>query len=66
MFIGRVDNDVNENDITSYILNNFNVKAVNLEKIDIKASHYAAFKLTINSIDKDTLPNPDKWPSGIN
>ena len=65
MFIGRVDNDVNENDIICNILNNFNIKAVKLEKIDIKECYYAAFKLKINSNDRDTLFNPDKWPSGI-
>ena len=65
LFIGRVDNDVNENEITSYVLSNFNIKVVKIEKIDIKASYCAAFKLTINSNDRDTLLNPDKWPSGI-
>ena len=36
-----------------------------MEKIGIKRSYYAAFKFTINSNDKDSLFNPDKWPSGI-
>ena len=65
LFIGRVHKDVTENDIISYVENNFKVKTVNIDRLNIKAINYAAFKLTINSNDRDTLLLPDKWPSGI-
>ena len=65
LYVGRVDNDVVDDDIITYVVNNFKINPIKIEQLQIRATNYAAFKLTINSNDRDSLLCPDKWPVGI-
>ena len=65
LYVGRVDKNVVDSDIISYVENNFQISPIKIEQLEIKAANYAAFKLTINSNDRETLLNPEKWPCGI-
>ena len=65
LYIGRADKEVIEEDINNHVINNFNINPIKVVELEIKAIDYKAFKLTINSNDRDILLNPDKWPSGI-
>ena len=64
-FIGRVDVNVKEEDLVKYVNDNFQIDLVEIEKLDIVATNYIAFKLTINYTDREKLLNADMWPCGI-
>ena len=48
LYIGRVDNDVKDDDIIKYINDNFSIDQVKIEKLNINATNYNAFKLAVN------------------
>ena len=65
LYIGRVDIDVKEDDIIKYINDNFSIDQVKIEKLNINATNYNAFKLAVNFSDREKLLNADMWPCGI-
>ena len=50
VFIGRVDNDVSEDEIKDYIKANFNVDTYVVRKLNIRSEIYAAFKVNVKII----------------
>ena len=65
VFIGRVDNDVSEDEIKDYIKANFNVDTYVVRKLNIRSEIYAAFKVNVKISDRDKLFEAELWPENI-
>ena len=65
VFIGRVDNDVSEDEIKDYIKTNFNVDIYAVRKLNIRSEIYAAFKVNVKISDRDKLFDAELWPEDI-
>ena len=65
VFIGRIDNDADDNVLKSYIEDNFKIKLIAIQQLTIKSDLYRCFKVKVNLVDKDVLFNSEMWPEGV-
>ena len=65
LYIGRCDDEVNEDDIKHYIKNELNIEALKCEKLSTRIPLSTAFKLTVKLEDRPQLLKGDSWPEGI-
>ena len=65
VFIGRVENSVNEDNVKEYIKDTFNIDVSYVNKLKIQSDIYNAFKVGVNFNERETLFNAELWPEGI-
>ena len=65
IFLTNVDKLATTDDIEKYILDNFNIQVIEVNKLDIKTNVYNCFKIKINLNDREKLFDASLWPSGI-
>ena len=65
VFIGRVDRQVEAENVSDYIKEHFDVKVQNIEKVEIQSKLFNAFKVTVFLENRDKLFNAELWPEGI-
>ena len=65
IFIGRVDKNTNVELIENFVNRIFNIKVLNIEKLEITTDQYNCFKINVNSTDRSLLFDAKKWPKGI-
>lgn len=65
IFLGRVENDVNTEDIVQHIKEMFNVTVINIESVEIRTDEHKAFKITVDRLARHTLFKPESWPEGV-
>ncbi|KAK3888557.1 hypothetical protein Pcinc_001614 [Petrolisthes cinctipes] len=65
VFIGRVDNDATEKDLTDYIKDVFKIEVIALSKLNIRSFDHQAFKVTVKLSEREKLFNEELWPEDI-
>ena len=65
VFLGRVDKEVEADNIKEYIKDNFEVNVQNIESVEILSKQFNAFKITVFLEERDKLFNAELWPEGM-
>ena len=65
VFVGRVNTDVQVDDIRNYIGEIFQINILNIEQLDIRSQDTKAFKITVYLDERDCLFNSESWPDGV-
>lgn len=65
VFIGRVDCEVQSDDVGCYIKDNFGIEVNSINELEIKTDRYKAFKVNVALQDREKLFESDKWPENI-
>ncbi|KAK4310936.1 hypothetical protein Pmani_017541 [Petrolisthes manimaculis] len=65
VFIGRVDNDATEKDLTDYIKDVFKIEVIASCKLNIRSFDHQAFKVTVKLSEREILFNEALWPEEI-
>lgn len=65
VFVGRVDKNVTSEDLSAYIVDNFEINIINICKLDTITQDYNCYKVTVSINDREKMFNADQWPEGI-
>ena len=65
VFVGRVDKNATNEDLSTYITNNFNINIINISKLDTRTLEYNCYKVTVTINDREKMFNADLWSEGI-
>ena len=65
VFIGRVDKEVQCDDIENYIKDVVGTEVKSVTEIVIRANDVKAFKVTLKLSDRDKLFNSNLWPEDV-
>ena len=65
VFVGRLDREVTEDEIKSFIKQSFDIDVFSVCKLDIISDVYNAFKVCVKANERSKLFDAEKWPEDI-